>query len=453
MNRFDSVYIPYETKARELDGRLLLAEELLHSGLQVFIGSRKGIRREIQFGPGSLLLAKSLSRNDREFLLRFRESGGRVAILHPEGGVYYRDMRESILWAYPPDMLDLCDAIFIYGEEIRKAIQTYVPRADMKKIFVTGEPRFDLLKKKYAPFFRETVDRYRRRLGEYVLINTNFGLANPYVGEANIRRFYQNSKDVSEALRKLILKKIDFGKKIVGEFIKMTRHLAVSFPSLTFVVRPHPSERQAFYETQLGDLANVLVSRQDNVQGWILGATMVIQYDCTTALEACLAGKPVVSFVPERDEEILAWLPVYVSKEVSNVEEVADFLREASGKDANLDEERRRVAGAFIHNFNEESVGFFAAIIADLFKDGGRSEHRTRKGISPRVQLERLEELVKYAVWKQTRKSIAYEKFGWLRKREILRKMRSIARIQGRILTARVSHCGIDVLRCTPWSR
>jgi hypothetical protein len=83
-----------------------------------------------------------------------------------------------------------------------------------------------------------------------------------------------------------------------AEFVVMVKELAVSFPQHTVVVRPHPSENIVFFRQAFATFRNVVVRRDGNVLSWIRPADLVVHSNCTTGIEAVLAGVPTVNFLP-----------------------------------------------------------------------------------------------------------------------------------------------------------
>ena len=60
---------------------------------------------------------------------------------------------------------------------------------------------------------------------------------------------------------------------------------------------------------------------------WILATDCVVQYDCTTGIEARCASIPVVSYTPYQRKELMAGLPVAVSQVVHNISDLEDTIR------------------------------------------------------------------------------------------------------------------------------
>jgi hypothetical protein len=83
------------------------------------------------------------------------------------------------------------------------------------------------------------------------------------------------------------------------------------------VLRPHPSEDPGYYEAALAPFANVVVIREGSVLKWIRAADLVVHSNCTTGIEAILAGRPAVNFLP--GDASRATLDVEVAREAGTV--------------------------------------------------------------------------------------------------------------------------------------
>lgn len=313
------VYIPIESKSREYDGKLLLSAYLLHSGYrEVYIGSRMGILYETLFNKPGILILKSLSRLQEDYYRKLKARGFFLVLLHVEGGIHYRNTKDTMQSYYPLDLLSYIDYNFVFGEQIRKDIAIYCSPGSLSAIVVSGEPRFELLKPKYRQFFHDKVVELQAHYHDFILINTSFSAGNPVTGRDSLRDFILSEPTYSDEAKRLYLVKMNFLEGVIQQYLSAIKNLSRSFPNLNFIVRTHPSESEIVYNDAFRNLKNVYVVKEGNVVEWIIAAKGVIHYDCTTGMEALLAEKPVISFLPSKLEEIIAWLPVELSKVVEN---------------------------------------------------------------------------------------------------------------------------------------
>ncbi len=171
------IFIPIESRKRELDGKILLASALLAKGWKVALGTKGGSRREMLHHRNALYLAKSVSSDFIPFYREIQSLGHRLVALDVEGGALTRDIRNDLLRSYQEDAVGFFDYIYVFGDKIKEDIAEHLPYISGENIVVTGEPRFDLLKPIHDAYFSEDIAEIKRQYNRFVLINTSFGLS------------------------------------------------------------------------------------------------------------------------------------------------------------------------------------------------------------------------------------------------------------------------------------
>jgi len=363
------VYIPIETKSREFDGKLLIAAYLLNAGFRdVYLGTRMGILYETLYNRPGIVLFKSISRQQETYYKQLKAKGFILALLHVEGGIHYRETKEIMQSYYPQDLLDYIDINFVFGQQVKKDIALYCAPEHLKKIVVSGEPRFELLKPKFAPFFRNQVQALQNLYGDFILINTNFSAGNSVTGKSSLREFILAEPTYSDESKRLYMMKMDLLEKVVEHYVSAIKTLSTRFAEVNFIVRPHPSESEIVYRTTFKDLKNVFVVKEGNVAEWIIAAKGIIHYDCTTGMEAVLADKPVISYLPIKSEEILAWLPVELSKVAADEETLVSLVNEIIlGTFSNpLSIELKSIWKNTLYNTDEDSAAIICYSLANI---------------------------------------------------------------------------------------
>jgi surface carbohydrate biosynthesis protein len=180
----------------------------------------------------------------------------------------------------------------LWGEKQRAALSGRSAKL-AKVAVITGSPRFDLCAPSYAWLTDEESSRGPAALRPYILVTSRFGvlhaegLGHPFVASG--------PGELPSAL------KIELWREFMhdfAEFVVLIKELAVGFPQYTVVVRPHPSEDMTFFKQVFATFKNVVVRRDGNVLSWIRLAELVVHSNCTTGIEAVLAGRPTVNFLP-----------------------------------------------------------------------------------------------------------------------------------------------------------
>lgn len=424
------VYFPYETKNRELDGKLLLTSHLLDKGYEVVIGSRKAIRTEALSQKNGLYFLKSVSVEEKKLYQRLKQNGHQIFLLHAEGGIHYKNNKSNILSAFNPELINLIDKNFVFGENIKHSVEILV---NYYENIVSGEPRFDLLKPRFSVYFQKEVRVLKDKYQDFILINTNFGLSNAYVGEDKILKYYSTENTLSSKAKELLLYKLDFLKNVFHLYLEAIELISEKFPDINFVIRPHPSESEKPYLILAEKYKNIYVQKEGNVAKWIIGAKAVIHYDCTTGMESALAKTPVISYIPKKDDSILAWLPVALSHQVSDtkqlINQINKILNTPNYKD-DISKEMKEEWLGYVHNVKHESSEI---IMKELVKNYDLSKIKTENiSLFDTIKLlyhRKRRDLKDLKDGLKKIKSITKDKFGAIKKQELIEKITILNRI------------------------
>jgi len=315
-----TIAIPIETLVREFDGKLLLSCELASAGHKVLIGDRPKIRSNIgkSIFP-DLYLSKEVWEIRNDEFSRWKNNGTSIAFLDAEGGVFSSE--ESYLNRVNTSTLKNIDLYLAWGENVADIVceRTSLSR---EEIFVTGNPRFDLLHKNKRKIYSANADELRSQFGKYLLMNTNFAAINhddDSILEKNIELFDLKNTD----------KRAQYESLLIDKFVKSADKLSQLSGLDTVIIRPHPSENFDFYKRKFENNSSVLVKHSGDVRGWIMGSQVVLHNSCTTGIESALLNKPVIAFEPETrlEDDIRPPLPNAVSKSVTTVGELINEVQ------------------------------------------------------------------------------------------------------------------------------
>ncbi len=295
-----TVLMPIETATRELDSKLVMASVLAGHGCRAIVGHKEIISSIGRASKCVVWQGKSLfTGNSGDYLAdRLLENGSAIMHLHEEGGVYpLRTWTDFFIFKNGLEKLALRDASreCLWGEKQKAVLGTHF--AELANIaVVTGSPRFDIC----APSFAWVTDAESEKdptvLRPYILVCSRFALPSytegpgrPFEGQDDPRA-WPKGFDMFEQWREDMH---DF-----TEFVVLVKEIAVGFPQYTVVVRPHPSENMTFFKQAFAPFPNVVVRRNGSVLSWIRPAELIVHSNCTTGIEAVLAGRPVVNFLP-----------------------------------------------------------------------------------------------------------------------------------------------------------
>jgi hypothetical protein len=206
------------------------------------------------------------------------------------------------------------------------------------------------------------------------------------------------------------------------------------FKEINFVIRPHPSESFVEYNKIASNYSNVKVEKRGNVVPWILASLAVIHYDCTTGMEAALAEVPVISYLPQRDDDILAWLPVHLSRITTSKKQLAEIIEEIkNGKHSfAIEDEVMGIWRETVANVETESSPLILANLESYIQSKTMVNEPVRSQSPLRLIWERYRSDLKSLKDSMVSDmSITKEKFGKITKVEITEKLNTLKLING----------------------
>ena len=328
-----SLLMPTETINRDLDFQVLLAARLARPGLKVFLGRRDAIQRVAAETSGGLFIGKAFDPFfpdvDTTFYERMKARDIVVLHLDDEGAVFSGGEREWIATLnarLDPSRISPDDYVCAWGDWQRDVYKSKAPHP--ANVRTTGHPRFDFLKsERLKEYYAPACGALRERFGDFVLLNTNLTLANNGLG-LNYTFTKQYGYDAADPGKRI--RAVSFWAhtcKILIHYVQLVHRLADEFPELKIIVRPHPSENHDFYRTVFTGVRNVAVIHEGSVIPWLLTTRALIHDGCTTAIEAALAGVPVINFKSIEDELYDVYLPNLFGTKCSTADEAVAAIR------------------------------------------------------------------------------------------------------------------------------
>jgi len=315
------ILFPVETTARELLYKLVLSIKFAQLGYVCYLGSKDQIERLIRKVKPFAYFDKGYHANVSEPIFEsIKKNSGVIINLDEEGGVDFKDS-STISSRYPEKLFRECDKIFLWGTKQYNVLKNNGIYFDDKKVIISGHPRFQLLGQAYHSLYEHEKNTIIDKFPRYILINTNMGFGNNIRGDEFARSNYGTRiKNIEEI--------IAFDKLKIKLYINLIKQLSSLYEGI-IIVRPHPEENKSTYISAFKDLRNVKVLFEGSVIPWILGAEVMIHPDCTTGIESMMLGTKPLSYLPaHRFENTCTYIPVKLSRECNNVEDVISWLLE-----------------------------------------------------------------------------------------------------------------------------
>lgn len=345
LNAYKIILQAIDSPRRDFEWRLFMAKRLMDEGYASIIGSKSQIKEIHKRSENCIFLGRlnsntARSEGDKKFITEMKERNTALFFIHDEGGFYLKGHYEaSVRRIYPEEYfgLDIMKKVFFWGAAQQKVFKSH-PWSS--KFCVSGAPRFDLYssnesEKSISQCTTESVSEEN-----YVLVATRFPSCNKVDEDpgALSARAYQIKIEggaLASQKNKILKDSFDSWGKVTYEFSRFIPSIAklfIDFPSINFVIRPHPAERESFYKEAFGHFENVVVDKKGDVRAALLRCKAIIHCECTTGIEAMLAGKRSINFRPTRDiDEFSAYHVAGVCDvgiQVANYDELKQSLSE-----------------------------------------------------------------------------------------------------------------------------
>jgi surface carbohydrate biosynthesis protein len=317
------LYLPVETQARELLGKIFLAARAVERGWIVVLGDKSVMRSFMRERVPGTYCEISIPDKKASRLEEIHKAGHRIVNLCEES-ILYTDGHDYCARKIGAEAFRWTDRLLLPGERNASDIESHYPDF-AHKLAITGNPRFDVLAPGLRRVYEERADAIRRRFGQFLLVNTNFGRANPQkVGEDAVEKLVARGflQEGSEA--DFIRRQMQFKRRQMRGLQTLLEDLSRSGAVEKIILRPHPVENHDLWREWAKPL-NIDLRYEGSANEWILAAQAVLHPGCTTGVEGLLLDRPVFSYVPDPESEFINQ-PDRVSQWVSNAGELVDGL-------------------------------------------------------------------------------------------------------------------------------
>lgn len=301
-----------DSPRRDMEWRIYMAAKLAERGISSVIGPKSAIRALHARSKNCIFLGRldsntGRTKPDREYVEEMEKRGTFLLFLHDEGALYYKGEYEDwVRKIYPEEYFGskAVKKVLFWGEAQRNFFKD---SHYTEKFEISGFPRFDLCKPELRKIDGSDVSDLKEKYGDFVLICGRFASVNMVADDPSAlgNRSYNirveggalETKQKEEILRSM------FGawEKVsmeFSQFVPAIARLAIDFPDLNFVLRPHPAEKESFYKDAFGHFSNIFIDKSGDVRPFIRASKALIHSECTTGLEAELSQKPNINFRP-----------------------------------------------------------------------------------------------------------------------------------------------------------
>lgn len=354
-------FFPIETTARELDFKIIMAVQAAEKNRKIFVGEQQSLRNLSFFIRDGVFFGKHLfgkpKFSDTKYYKRLKKNNFSVVHLNEEGGVWpgrENEWNKILEFEEKPTVLDKNDYLLEWGQYQKSFYDNLEDHST--NIVVTGHPRFDLLKSKFLNYYQKDVEKLKSKYKDFILVNTSFSFPNNAEGNQFTFR-----KTINYDPSNLEQREFRYGKWVnqtcyIAYTVDLVNQLSLKFPDKIIILRPHPSENSETYNAVFKNIKNVLVIFEGNIIEWLLACGTLITSGSTTALEAVLANKLVISYFPD-DNYFAPYIPSNLGFKCQTIDSVVKLIQEKHGQHVYYDFEKiESVIKQLINNFNSESM-------------------------------------------------------------------------------------------------
>lgn len=338
-----NIYIPIEVKARELEGRGLLAIIAAERGHNVIIGEKKDTNGLAKSGllPPGIVHMKSITPSESKInlLLKLSQHGHKITIQDEESGIADHSYDSFAKLRFSEESLSYVTKVFAWGDYDGLALRQIFSNFS-EKIAVTGSPRVDFWRSDFKYYYNNFKDDPLLYDKPFILVVSNFS---SFLNENRfwniLARLHQAGYFEREKHREQHeYENAAYQTLMIGKFVEMIRSLSLTFPNYNIIVRPHPVESIEGWKRIIGDYPNIIVKRDGTISRWIRFSKCIIHNGCTSAMEAAISDKFRIAYRPIPNE-LERPIPNLMSVNTNSLDELqqilSDFFSDKKSMDLN----------------------------------------------------------------------------------------------------------------------
>jgi surface carbohydrate biosynthesis protein len=301
-----------DSPRRDMEWRLFVASKLAERGISSVIGSKAAIRGIHARSTNCIILGRLNSntgrtRADNNYVKEMETKKTALFFIHDEGGLYFKgEYAEWVRRIYPEEYFssEALKKVLFWGEAQKNVFEDSPER---HKFQVAGFPRFDLCKPEFESIDSTAVNDLKKKYGNFILICGRFAAVNmvaddpPSLGRRSYDMRVESGSLKTQKKEEILRSMFGAWEKTsleFSQFVHAVARLALDFPKLNIVLRPHPAEKESFYKEAFSHFQNVFIDKSGDVRPFIRASFTVLHSECTTGLEAELSRKPNINFRP-----------------------------------------------------------------------------------------------------------------------------------------------------------
>ena len=288
------IFLPIETKSRELPYKAPLAFILANQGYRVIVGRQQEIRLTWFKCSKFIYIDKSSARTKYQLFKDIKYCGGNIGVFCEEGLVY-RSKSQYLAERIYSGSYNLIDKFWCWGFRQYDDISE---KFNKKKLKIIDSPRLSIsIKNKKSS---QTLVNNNKK----IIFLTSFGRLNKKINNKKqtqleiLKKRGTFDKNIGEKFYK------DWDNYLIRyqkSFIDLIEKCCKEFPNLDFSIRVHPSESKDKYLSSIKKFNNLSFSEYEELGDSIINASHIISSYSTTSLEAHFINQRSFVYTPIKD--------------------------------------------------------------------------------------------------------------------------------------------------------
>lgn len=324
------IFLPIEIKTREFLPKLFLALNILNkTNHKVVIGGQRFINYKIKSFENCIWLDKYTP--FERLQKRDISNKNKVFVLDEEGPVSIAD--KFTKYHYQKNFFKLIDTLLLWGINDK----SFLNLSSKVKTFLTGHPKFDLVKEN-KHYFRNEVKYILKKYKKFIFIPGHHTLRDRSIflkryGEFVLGNIKNKNNIVAARIRADLLKKDNY-----IEFLNVIKEIAKENPKKNFVFRHHPMEdKKKLNDFFKNKPKNLFLEYKFSIVPWIISCEYFLHGGCTTSFEAAAINKKILYYQSKKVFKIKRFSKLKLSNwNFNDAKKLSNFIKSINLKKKKL---------------------------------------------------------------------------------------------------------------------
>ena len=336
--------VPYEIYTRDYYGKLLLSCYLARMGFKVFFGRKAELEFFAECFKNCIYIGLQSTDNYLKFYRKVKRNKNFLIIQDEESLITLNDRTYKSV-KLNSKILKVADMFFLNSLEQKKRLK--INKNLLHKFKITGNPRFDLYKKKFDKIYRSYQSQIKKEYLKFILVCTSFPGINHWIENYNHLKFKKKNSFSKKISKNFYHQYYFYNNYMFKKNLELIKILA-KLNKFNIVIRTHPSESGTFYKNYFKKYKNVFINNNYSIIPWINSCIFQIQYYCTTSIDAYLCKKDSFTLAyPKKLRSHMLKLPFEISNLVKSESEIFNFLKK--------NKKLKHLKIKFLYNMNNKS--------------------------------------------------------------------------------------------------